>query len=128
MGITRRDPKGDTFKRRPAAAVPLKEPEQPGNQVDASQDDHDKGSRVYYHLSSFTTYDAGYLKLRRESDGPQLHLTWTWTLTRHAGTYVYVRINFWEIDTGLNLLWRKVLEVESGVRKPTADKFKDSHI
>jgi hypothetical protein len=78
-----------------------------------------------YHtvLSFFTDHDAGYLKVRRSMPGADLHLTWTWAGGENAGTYVYVRCEYWRILFGLEILRTKVLEVEAGYRRPTADKY-----
>lgn len=72
---------------------------------------------------SFTELSHGYLKLRKASPGDDLHCTWTWTLTKNSGCYVYVRGPFWQVATLLSILLRKVEEVDEGVRRPSPDKY-----
>lgn len=74
-------------------------------------------------LRSFSELSHGYLKLRRSSPGDDIHCTWTWTLTRHSGCYVYVRGPFWQLGALLEMLHRKMAEVDNGERKPSPDKY-----
>lgn len=74
-------------------------------------------------MNDWTEHDGGYLKLRRATDSQDLHLTWTWSIGAHAGKYVYVRCEYWRFIFGLELLWRKVLEVEHGSRKASPDTY-----
>jgi len=73
-------------------------------------------------FSTVSMFDHGYLKVRREEGGYQVHLTWTWTLTAAAGCYVYVRCDGSDLVNGLHTLARKILEVDDGHRNPTPDK------
>jgi hypothetical protein len=75
-------------------------------------------------ISFYVDHDNGYLKVRRASDSPDLHLTWSWSIGPNAGTYVYVRTEYWRLLFGLELLRTKVLESEEGIRVPTADKYR----
>ena len=74
-------------------------------------------------LDYFADHGGGYLKLRRSEPGADLHITWTWSATSHAGKYVYVRVEFWRYLFGLELLRQKIDEVEAGLRKATPDKM-----
>jgi hypothetical protein len=73
-------------------------------------------------MAFFVDHDSGSLKVRRAADSADLHLTWTWSLGEHRGTYVYVRVEHWRLLFGLEVLQQKVLECERGERKPTPDK------
>jgi hypothetical protein len=73
-------------------------------------------------MFSFSNFDHGYLKLRRSPLGADLHITWTWTLGPHSGSYVYVRVEFWRITYGLELLARKVFDVDEGKLRPSPDR------
>lgn len=86
----------------------------------------DAESKLGEVMFQFMNFDHGYLKVRRSSSGDDLHLTWTWSLGAHSGSYVYVRVSFWEITNGLHMLARKVLEVDDGSRQPSPDKFSKS--
>lgn len=76
-------------------------------------------------MAFFSDHGGGCLKVRRGETGADLHLTWTWSGGRYAGTYVYVRCEYWRLLFGLELLQSKVLEVEAMVRQPTPDKYAD---
>lgn len=74
-------------------------------------------------LARLCSIEGGYLKARRPSDEEVLHLTWTWTIGKHAQKYVYVRVEWWKLEVGLHLLLQKLLEVEEGNRRPSPDKY-----
>lgn len=74
-------------------------------------------------LVEFVDHDDGFLKVRRALDSSDLHLTWTWSVGRLAGRYVYVRVLCWQVGYGLELLMQKLLESEAGLRTPTRDKL-----
>jgi hypothetical protein len=78
-------------------------------------------------LTEFVEHDNGFLKVRRALDSDTLHLTWTWSVGKHAGTYVYVAVEYWQLDYGLTLLLAKVFQAELGVRKTTPDKLGHSY-
>lgn len=123
MAANKRDPKGDrrTVGREQAQSSPT--PPQGQNdliQVDVALDERER--ELGCALNQFLAFDHGYLKVRRASLGSDTHLTWTWTLGSHAGTYVYVRVNFWEVAFGLKVLARKVFEVDEGRVRSTPDK------
>jgi hypothetical protein len=92
---------------------------------DSSSDDsdrRDKSSNLGSIFSCISMFDHGYLKVKRDLDGYQVHLTWTWTVTRAAGSYVYVRVDGSQLLEGMTTLARKILEVDEGSRVPTKDK------
>jgi hypothetical protein len=74
-------------------------------------------------MAFFCDHGSGYLKVRRSDPGGDLHLTWTYSGGKYAGTYLYVRVEYWRLLFGLELLERKVLEADGGVRKPTPDRY-----
>lgn len=74
-------------------------------------------------LVEFVDHDDGFLKVRRALDSADLHLTWTWSVGRLAGRYVYVRVFAWQTAYGLELLMQKVAECEAGLRPATIDKL-----
>lgn len=123
MGTYRNDPKGDIRHNS----------HKPSNgSKDISPQEHltdtpllhpvATNHRIITLLEQLTGWDHGYLKMRRGSDGPDLHLTWTWTLGPSTGSYVYARVNFWELEFGLDIITRKVFQVDEGLLKPTVDK------
>jgi hypothetical protein len=128
MSTRRRDPKGDV---RSNGNSPVSD----SNVTDNNQDDVTKGGRVKYQASDklgevlimLADNDGGYLKVRRSALSPDLHLTWTWTIGKWSGHYVYVRVPFWQLAYGLALLAEKTVDVESGLRKPTPDKRNPDH-
>jgi len=97
-----------------------------GNQIRQGADEYGEPGYKSRHLgeilSTISMFDHGYLKIRRELDGYDVHLTWTWTITAAAGKYVYVRVPGSELLDGLTILARKILEVDDGHRQPTPDK------
>lgn len=72
----------------------------------------------------FVHMDDGYLKVRREVDGMDIHLTWTWTMGKNHRSYVYVRVELGQLGYGLELLLAKVNNVIEGRVMPTPDRFK----
>lgn len=81
-------------------------------------------SSMSQHMALWADHDGGYLKIRRGTDSPDIHLAWTWSIGIHAGKYVYVRTEYWRLLFGLEVLWQKVLEAEAGLRKPSPDKLR----
>lgn len=77
-------------------------------------------ARVVRHFADF---DHGYLKVRRSADSADLHCTYTWSIGKSSGCYVYVRGMFWELPYLLEHLYRKVLEVDANERRPSPDKY-----
>lgn len=122
MSARRQDSDGNPLHRtttRPRDQTPNREPNE-HEKEHRKQDEYKQ--RIYHMVQSLAEWDDGYFKMRRGSDRSQVHLTWTWTLGRHIGCYVYVCVNFWELDYGLDLLGIKIFEVQEGLRKPTPDK------
>lgn len=123
MSTRRRDPKGDVRSDGNGAISN-------GNVTDNGQADASSDGRVKFKASDklgevlvmLADNDGGYLKVRRSALGPDLHLTWTWTLGDWCAHYVYVRVPFWQLAYGLSLLAEKIVDVEAGLRKPTRDK------
>lgn len=74
-------------------------------------------------MSFFSDHGGGCLKVRRSETGQDLHLTWTWAAGKHRGFYVYVRVEYWRLLFGLELLEVKVLEAEAGRLRPSPDKL-----
>lgn len=66
---------------------------------------------------------GGYIKVRMDSLGSTNHFTYTWAVGPHKGCYVYARFEYWELESALHTLLRKVLEVEEGRLKPSPDKY-----
>lgn len=71
----------------------------------------------------FAALDHGFLKIRRSLDSTAVHCTWTWSTGPHAGSYVYATSSYFEVDMVLEILARKLAEVEDGRSKPTRDKL-----
>lgn len=124
MGIQSRDPKGDrrTTRGNPpthASANPqvTREAEPPRSLLDDGYGD------VGRKMFAFSERDNGYFKCRRSADSSDLHLTWTWSLGTHAGSYVYARVEWWKLIEGLTILERKLMEVEAGSLRPSPDKL-----
>lgn len=124
MSIPRIDRHPDHVRSGKRVQGSLPDLEEKGGQESGHEEQHDNSQRLLYVMRHITTWDHGYLKVRRSTDTDDLHLTWTWTITAAAGSYVYVKVSFWDIELGLDMLCRKVFEVDEGVRKPTPDKRK----
>lgn len=71
----------------------------------------------------FLHRSGGYLKVKRDVDGYNLHLTWTWITGKWQRYYVYVRIEYYCVGLGLSILAEKIDSVESGESVPTPDRF-----
>lgn len=74
-------------------------------------------------FQKFLHRDNGYLKVRREVDGDDVHFTWTWTYPPYQRSYVYVRYPYYQSKYALEMLERKLMDVEEGIRVPTPDRF-----
>lgn len=74
-------------------------------------------------LVNFVDHDDGFLKVRRALDSSDLHLTWTWSVGKHAGRYVYVRVFTWQVGYGLELLLHKRDQADAGLIRPSPDKL-----
>jgi hypothetical protein len=99
----------------------------PGNdQPDRRQREHNN-QNLREHIECFVSDDMGYLKVRRGLDSEDVHLTWQFCNGKFYGHYVYVRVSYWQLDYGLELLIQKRDEVYTGSRTPTPDKRKPSH-
>lgn len=119
----RNDPKGDVRHSKDSAR----------NQADVTRT-HQAGllatleepisspERTLNLLAHFANFDHGYLKWKRDSGGSTLHLTWTWTLGKHAGSYVYAAVEYWRFGYGLEVLAHKLFSVDEGLLMPTVDK------
>lgn len=100
---------------------------------DSRSHEHDRQEEQRYSedlahvLKNFADDDMGFLKVRRGLDTSELHLTWTFCNGPHYGTYVYVKVDYWQLDYGLSLLIEKRDEVYSGLRRSTPDKRNPSH-
>lgn len=125
MARTRTDSKGDPIagnRKGPAATIR-------GSHGDSNIDERQVelvpiSTEDFAETAAwFADHGGGHLKLRRDGAGSDYHLTWTWSLGKHAGTYVYVRTEHWRYRFGLMLLRRKIEEVEEGIRRPTPDKY-----
>lgn len=122
MSILNRDPKGD---RRTRARVEKQQPQQPqsNNDLDPLTTSLIEQSLATGRaLESLLDQTGGYLKVRREVEGPDVHLTWTWSCGVLAGTYVYVRVEHWRIAYGIDVLRGKIYQSEAGTRRPSPDK------
>jgi hypothetical protein len=123
MGANRRDPKGDirseransTWATRATGAAPAPDP------LDTFQ--LEEMLAVGRQFQKFLHRHGGYLKVRRDIDGPDVHLTWTWNSAPLHGTYVYVRVPYWRVGWGLEVLEGKIEQSEAGTRRPTHDKL-----
>lgn len=120
---TRRDPKGDvrhTHNRVPHGGDEDGQPTQSTLIQETSEHMHLAG--IGLGFSRFVGLEGGYLKVRRSLDERDVHLTYSWSAGTHQGCYVYVRIEYFRIGYGLDLLWGKVLSVQEGRIRPTPDK------
>jgi hypothetical protein len=119
-----RDPKGDLAhaKRKAAEGRSQAEPETvvSASFVNSSIVPDNFLGRAFRH---FCTFNHGYLKVKRDVDGSRIHLTYTFIYGTWARHYVYVAVDYAEIEWGLQLLAGKVWEVDEGVRKPTPDRL-----
>jgi len=79
---------------------------------------------VAARFRDFIHRDDGYLKVKREADASQVHFTWTYTLGQWAKHYLYVRVEYYDVPYGLNLLWQKIEDVDAGRRQPTPDRWR----
>lgn len=128
MSTIRRDPKGDTrHTRTPVRSDPSSTTQQANSQVQHQGELLGSNGELARCLDQLVNWDHGYFKLRRSSSGAELHLTWTWTLGTHAGSYVYVRVMYWELAYGLQLLSEKVFKADEGQLTPTPDKRGSRH-
>lgn len=96
--------------------------EQADAYINGTKDRPNASEVVHDALQYWLGCDDGGLKLRRAADSNDLHITWTWSLSDLAGTYVYVRVPFYDAPYGLALLRTKKEEAENGTRKSTRDK------
>lgn len=87
-----------------------------------SRSTHQQKETLRNCIDDFTADDMGYLKIRRGLDSQDVHLTWQFSNGKFYGHYVYVRVEWWQIDYGLELLIQKRDEVYQGTRRPTPDK------
>jgi len=71
----------------------------------------------------FIERDDGYLKVKRELDGDEVHFTWIWTMGPWTRHYVYVRFPYYQAGMALDLLSQKIAQVNSGLRHPTPDRY-----
>lgn len=121
---TSKDTDGNSTKRKQqGGATGDDQPQLPqlgGSERQPSPGDR---SRIGFHMVEIIHRDDGYLKIRRELDSAQMHLTWTWTMGQWARCYVYVRVEYYAIGFGLGLLMDKITEVDHGLRVPTPDKY-----
>lgn len=125
MARTRVDSKGDPIARnRKGTSATVRTSDGDGN-VDVHQAEliPTDAADLQKVMSWFADHGAGYLKLRRDELGADYHMAWQWTRGAHAGTYVYVRVEYWRYAFGLELLSKKMWEVEEGQRRPTPDKY-----
>lgn len=76
-----------------------------------------------YTMRQYALLDHGYLKIRRGALSADLHCTYTWSLGKNQGSYVYVRGEFWEMPYLLETLLQKIEEVDKGLRRPSPDKY-----
>ena len=124
---TKRDPKGDVLSKADRAVVNGDVPRLYGtNPAGTVQALIDEDAQLRHSLDELVNDDSGYLKIRRGTLGPEVHITWTYTLTEHAGHYVYVRVDYWKIHEGLDLLCSKIRAVALGQLRPTPDKRRDN--
>lgn len=122
MGSMRHDPKGDRRTRGNQSAPQGGTPSPVTPEAKALSLSLDNAhAELGDALEPFSMWDHGYLKFKRDSGGPEIHLTFTWTLGSHTGSYVYVRVAHWELAVGLQVLARKVYAVDNGTLKPTWD-------
>lgn len=82
-------------------------------------------ARVGEVLQHVCSWGDGYLKLRPDMDGHSVHCTYTWSVGKHRGCYVYVVHSVDCLGEALEILSRKVLEVLDGTRLPTPDKRRE---
>jgi hypothetical protein len=123
MSTQSRDPKGDKrAEGRKSGQDPVQPPTTAPHpeRVDISVVDAERElGRIMFQ---FSNWDHGYLKARRSPLGSDLHLTWTWTMGPHSGSYVYARVEYWRITFGLEVLSRKVFRVDEGLERPSPDR------
>lgn len=120
------DSKGDPINRSRRASATADHRTDGDTHVDVNAATylHPRAEVLSDAMLFFATHAGGFLKLRRDSTSDDVHLAFTWNLGKPVGTYVYVRIPYYRLAFGLEVLQTKVLEVESGERKGTPDKYK----
>jgi len=74
-------------------------------------------------FQGFLHRDGGYLKVKRDVDGPMVHFTWVFTYGPWKKYYVYCRIEYWAAGVGLAILEDKIVKVDLGQLTPTPDRF-----
>jgi len=79
--------------------------------------------QVAEQFLGFLERDDGYLKVKRDVDGDDVHFTWIWTLGPWTRHYVYVRFPYYQAGIALDLLEQKIAQVGSGLRRPTPDSY-----
>lgn len=77
------------------------------------------GGRIFW----FASLDHGFLKVRHSLDSNVVHCTWTWSTGPNAGRYVYAAGPYHQVDYLLEVLARKLAEVDEGKCKAAPDKL-----
>lgn len=73
-------------------------------------------------LRTLATREDGWLRLIPDTLRQEVHLKWKFTRGDYPNHYVYVRIEDMRVHEGLEVLLRKLYEVDTNVRRPTPDK------
>lgn len=123
MSKASRDPKGDVFSQSTRAAMNGDVPRVYVNNPPSTLPQLlEQDAELRHSIDQLVNDDDGYLKMRRSSLSSDLHLTWTFTANEYSGSYVYVRVDYWQVHDGLELLLGKMRAVRLGQLRPTPDK------
>lgn len=105
-------------------------PAQPGTFPDPPSDTREQRAirgiqyeELLHDLRVLATREDGWLRLIPDTDRQQVHLKWKFTRGKWERHYVWVTIEDMRVHYGLQLLLRKLYEVDTGEHKPTMDKL-----
>lgn len=126
--MTRKDPKGDvrtSIGGRGSTAVGAAlngGPLHRGHSLAEAEQDENR-RRGCSALSHLLLRDDGWLRISPAGDGKTVYLKWKYSRGPWRNHYVMAVGHIWAWDIAIELLERKVAEVDQGSRVPTKDTW-----
>lgn len=77
-------------------------------------------------LAGFLSRDDGWLRMVPQDHGRVAFWKWKFSRGKHAGSYVMARTDYTDHRRALEILARKVEDVDLGLSRPTPDSYFDS--